>query len=64
MKTYYILGTNKITKELPVPKEMDLFEVQANSSQEAVKIASKKSDKRYFCCLNLTVLNKEDLAND
>ena len=60
MKNYYILGTNKPTKEFPVSKEIDLFEVQADSSQEAIKIASKKSDKRYFCCLNLTVLNKKD----
>lgn len=60
MKTFYILGTNKLDK-MPAPKDFDLFEIEANDLNEAVKIASKKSDKRYFCALKLTSLNKEDL---
>ncbi len=59
MKTFYILGTNELD-EAPTPKDFDLFEIEANGFYEAVKIASKKSDKRYFCALKLTSLNKED----
>ena len=59
MKTFYILGTNKLDK-MPTPKDFDLFEVEANNLNEALIRASKKSDKRYFCALKLTLLNKED----
>ena len=59
MKTFYILGTNEFDK-VPAPKDFDLFEVEANNLNEAIKLASKQSDKRYFCTLKLTSLNKED----
>ena len=55
MKTFYILGTDNLDK-LPAPEDFDLFEIEANELNEAVKIASKKSDKRYFCALKLTSL--------
>lgn len=32
MKTFYILGTNKLDKDkLPSPKDFDLFEVEATN---------------------------------
>lgn len=61
-KTFYILGTNKLGK-LPTPKDFDLFEIEANDFDEAIKIACKKSDKRYFCALRLTQLKKRTLNN-
>lgn len=63
MKTFYVLGTNKLDK-LPAPKDFDLFEIEAVDLNEAVKIASKKSDKRYFCALKLTSLTREDFENN
>lgn len=59
MKTFYILGTNKLDK-LPAPKDFDLFKIEAGDLNEAIKLACKKSDKRYFCTLKLTSLKKED----
>ena len=60
MKTFYILGTNKLDK-LPTPKDFDLFKIEATNLDDAIKLASKQSDKRYFCSVNLTVLNKDGL---
>ena len=59
MKTFYILGTNKLDK-LPAPKDFDLFKVEASNFDAAVKLASKQSDKRYFCSVKLTDLSGED----
>jgi len=59
MKIFYILGTNKLDK-VPTPKDFDLFEIEATNLEDAVKIVSKKSNKRYFCSIKLTSLNKED----
>ena len=59
MKTFYILGTNKLDK-VPTPKDFDLFEIEAANLEDAIKLASKQSDKRYFCSVKLTSLNKED----
>jgi len=58
MKTFYILGTDTFDK-LPAPKDFDLFKVEATNPDDAIKLASKQSDKRYFCSVNLTVLNKD-----
>jgi len=58
MKTFYILGTNTLDK-VPTPKDFDLFKIEAVNLDDAVKLASKQSDKRYFCSVNLTVLNKD-----
>lgn len=59
MKTFYILGTDTLDK-LPTPKDFDLFKVEATNPDDAIKLVSKQSDKRYFCSINLTVLNKEE----
>lgn len=59
MKTYYILGVNNFCK-LPIPKDFDLIEVEAEDLNEAIKLASKNSDKRYFCSLKLKSLSRED----
>lgn len=60
MKTFYILGTDTFDK-LPAPKDFDLFKVEATNLIASSKLASKQSDKRYFCSINLTVLNNEEL---
>ena len=59
MKVYYILGTSKTGYSTPRPQDYDLLEVAAESFQEAVKLASEKSDKRYFCALDLKPVNLE-----
>lgn len=59
MKTFYILGTNTLDK-LPASKDFDLFKVNASNLTDAINLASEQSDKRYFCPLNLTVLNNGD----
>lgn len=61
MRTFYILGINKSDKLLPNPKEdFDLFEIKADNLTDAMKLASKQSNKRYFCSLKLRVLDKEE----
>ena len=60
MKTFYILGINKLDK-VPTSKDFDLFEIEATNLEDAIKLASKQSDKRYFCSVNLTALNKDGI---
>lgn len=57
MKTYYILCSDHIT-EMPAPKDFDLFEIEAETLKDAISIATKNSNKRYFCSLKLTSLVK------
>ena len=63
MKTFYILGTD-IFDKLPAPKDFDLFKIEAINLDDAVKLASKQSDKRYFCSVHLTVLNKKEVSKE
>ena len=62
-ETFYILGTNKLDK-VPAPKDFDLFKIEATNLDDAIKLAIKQSDKRYFCSINLTVINEETLNNE
>lgn len=58
MRTFYILGSDTI-KTIPAPKDFDLFEIEAETLKDAMSIAMKNSNKRYFCSLKLTSLIKE-----
>jgi len=63
MRTFYILGTDELLPNIP-PKDFDLVEIEADNLNEAMKLVSKQSNKRYFCSLNLKVVNKENLINE